>query len=355
MSATAYGTRLLRRYDFRRFGFGLVRSGIYAGGLFALALILAFVARADILAFLPPYLGEGPFGAAFICTLLSLAACALRLIIDPRCLMLDTLRSNELNLYYKLGCRPLPLALVRPSVTLWGLLRVYLAAFGLSAAAGLALSRGASYAGVADVALALALGVCGIIVLAGPALFVGVAVCSRVVSSLAALVSAAAVCFLMNLKGVFAAADELSLIVALTDLLRPALLSLSLLAAVCLVLMCGSVAICAKNLRRYDEEALDDEALVSLGVSKEIAIYELNGKRLSAIVANGELIGRGERPPDLIVDDEGEVHPATFKTKQASSAKRSGGAKNKSKELKAARKKGSRKDADAEELDELDE
>lgn len=335
MSATTYSTGILRRYDLNRFKLGLVRGGIYAGGLFALCVILALLTRASLLTFLPNTLGKGSFGTVYLCTILTLAACSLWLIIDPRPLMLDTLRSNALNLYHKLGSRPLPLALVRPSVVLWALLRVYLAAFALSALVGLALGP---FGSVADILTALLLGICGIITLVCPALLAGVLVYSRPISSLVVALSAAAFFVALRISGAFAPLDGLSFADAgyLKTLLLPLILAL-----ISALLGGASVVICSKKLTRYDEEELDDEALMSLGVTDNIAVYAQVGRRCTAIISGAELAGEtGAKPPDLIIDESGEFHPATYRTKSSSDAAK--------KRKKSPAKKGAGKKALAE-------
>ena len=314
MSATAYSTRILRRYDLSRFRLGLVRSGIYAGGLFALSFALALFARASLLSFLPATLGEGPFGAAYLCTLLSLAASALWLIIDPRPLMLDTLRSNALNLYYKLGSKPLPLALVRPTIILWALLRIYLAAFALSALAGLALGAPGS---IADILIALLLGICGIITLVCPALLAGALVYSRPISSLAVALSAAAYFLALRISGAFAPLGGWG--IADGGYLNALLLPL-IVAVVGALLGGAGVFICSKKLTRYDEEELDDDDLTSLGVTKDIAVYARGGNRFTAIISGAELAdGGGVKPPDYIIDADGSLRPAA--SRQAASGR----------------------------------
>ncbi len=305
MSATAYSTRILRRYDFLRFRLGLVRGGIYAGGLFALSLVLALLARASLLSFLPYSLGEGSFGIAYLCMILSLAASALWLIIDPRPLMLDTLRSNALNLYYKLGSRPRPLALVRPSVVLWGLLRVYLTAFALSALAGLALGGLGS---VADILIALLLGLCGIITLVCPALLTGAISFNRLLSSLTVALSAGVFFAALRISGALAPLDGLSFADAgyLKTLLLPLVVAL-----ISALLGGAGVMLCSKKLVRYDEEELDDDDLMSLGVTEDIAVYTRGGNRCTVVISGAELMGgEGTKPPDFIIDDDGSLRPA---------------------------------------------
>ncbi|MDO4566278.1 MAG: hypothetical protein Q4B42_03005 [Oscillospiraceae bacterium] len=315
--------RYLRKYEFKRFKLGLLRFGIYAGGIFLLTLALALVARASLLLTLPSCMGATPVGVCCICVAVSLAACALKLIIDPKILLLDTLRSNALNLLCKFGAGKTALALARPFVALWGHLRVYFAAFALSLALGFALSDGSSQAGVLDILRIFALGIFSLLILIMPALFVGTLLTNRAAGSLAALVGGALVLLLMYNSGFFAVIDEASLIAAVRGITGFSLSSAILIGFVFLLFFGGGAfLLCSRRLSDYDEEELDSDDLIGLGVSKDIAVYELEDDKLSLIISGPEINGFGDRLPEYTVEEDGSLRVIDSSGKRRSAKER---------------------------------
>ncbi|MEG1417042.1 MAG: hypothetical protein RSC55_00240 [Oscillospiraceae bacterium] len=202
------------------------------------------------------------------------------------------------------------------------LLRIYGMALVPSLALG-ALLGGISGASLVSCIFTALIGVCGMIIIIAPALAVGTLIYNRAISSLVVIASSAILFFLLRTGGYFSYESGTGIPDAVRGLIMPSPLSLSVTAlAFVIIFVIGSVALCLSRIKKYDEEELDDNDLMTLGISKEIAIYERSGDRLTVLVSGMALSGEHEALPDMIINEDGSTELLSIDNKGRSRSKK---------------------------------
>ena len=306
MSKTKDSASLLRGYETTRFGLGLGRNAICAGVIVLLCLLLALLAHIGIGEALPQYLGGGSFGTCYFCAIVSTVGCGLWLIIKPGVAVQDTLKSNTLNLYYKMGAGRNHLAVVRLEVAIFGMLRIYIAAFAVCVGAGFLFGRD-DFASALHILLLFSAGLCGIMMILTPTLLAGTIAMRPLVVRIVAVVMLAAVLMIMLAAGFIGMAENGEEAAdALVTLMKPSITSLTLVAAV-ITSACAiaTVAFTEKRLVEYNEQELDYGDLTALGVTGDMEIYERDGEGLTMLISGAQLADA----EDATTEEIGEFKP----------------------------------------------
>lgn len=293
MSRVASKVGFVRRYDYKRFRLTIGHSAIYAVVLAAVALAVCKFAAGSLGAF-PAFLSAGPFGAVYFYNLLIYFALTIYLAVFPGMLIFDGIPTNRWNLYFKSGIGIPALIFNKLLFCVGSLLRIYALGLVPVAAVGF-LTAGGTGATALEVLLCTVLGVCLVLAVVMPALFFGSFLYRRLVVGALAVVGAAASGFLLWRGGYFSASDEAAAIAAVRSLVMPAPLSLSVVAVAFLILFgLGAYLFASSRAKNYDVEELDDEALIALGVTKDMVVYERDGDDFEVAISGPEVFGLEE-------------------------------------------------------------
>ncbi len=306
MNTQAGRLGFMRRYDLKRFRFTIVPSLIYAGALSVISLGLALLTNLSLPIYLPEFLRSGPFGLAYIYTNCCFAALTIYLAINPSLVMHDGLRDNSWNMYIKFGVKPAALELNKLLVCLCAVLRVYAIGYALTCGIGFLMRNDSAVAGIVDLLLLAVLGALGLIVILLPAYGVSVFTSNGIIIRLLVVVSAAAMLFLLERGGYYFFMDEGYHILTVNDILTPSPTSLSLIAPVVLLIF-GALAMIFSRRRamRYEVEALGEEELKTLGITRDTVIYERNSGRYDVVISGPEVHGvEDAQVQDSISDEE---------------------------------------------------
>ncbi len=348
MSKAASKISFIRRYDYKRFRLSIGYSGFYALGLAAIVLAVTKLAAGSLGAF-PEFLSYGPFGQLFFYNLLVFFVLTIYLIALPGMLIFDGIPTNRWNLYYKNGIGINTLIFNKLLFCVGSLARIYALGLAPILAVGFLTANG-SAATILDLVLCALLGVCILLAVVMPALFFGSFLYNRFAVGPLVLLGAAGTGLLLWRAGYFNAADEASAITAVRALMLPAPLSLSVIAIACLLLFSlGAFLFASSKARSYDVEELDDEALIALGVTRDMMVYERDGEDFEVAISGPEVFGIDEEleEPDFTEiraaygDEDEEPVPAQKAKKE----------KKPKKEKKSRR----RRDEEEDEANEVDE
>lgn len=312
---------MLKRNETARFGLTIARSAIFAAAAAVVSVLAALISRLGIFGFLPSALGEGPFGTCAFCVLIFTVGCGVWLLAKPAAAVLDTLKNNTLNLCYKLGARPDRLATARPVVVIGGVLRIYCAAFALSAAAGLLFGTD-DFASIAHILLLFAVGLGCVLFVLSTCLLAGTLAPRPLSVRIIAAAAAAVALALAVVSGFVGARDGEELALGLVSFAWP------WCAAVFLPMIIGCCAACVltakKRLVEYNELELDYGDLAALGLTGDMELYEREGEGLSILVSGAQLGGHGAGfTADVPTEDEPAREKPTRSEKKRGEGKES--------------------------------
>ena len=317
MSKAASKIGFIRSYNYKRFRLSIVYSAFYALCLAVIALAVSKLA-AGALGALPEFLSFGPFGQLYLYNILVYFVLTVYLIALPGMLIFDGIPTNRWNLYCKGGISVNALIFNKLLFCLGSLVRIYALGLVPVLAVGFLTASG-SAATILDLLLAALLGVCILLVVVMPALFFASFLYNRFAVGALVLVGAAGAGALLWRAGYFGAADEAAGIAAVRALILPAPLSLSVIAIACLLLFSlGAFLFASSKARGYEVEELDDDALIALGVTRDMMIYERDGDEFEVAISGPDVHGIDEEPdePDFTEirasydDDEADEEPA---------------------------------------------
>ena len=319
MNQAAGKPGFVRRYDYKRHHLTIGYTLFYSAVL-ALVTLLVCKAAAGHFSVLPSFLGASPFGVLYFYNILVYVTLSVGLILCPLMLMFDGLPTNRWNLYYKNGIAPAKLIFNKLLFCVGSLLRVYALGALLAFVVGF-LTRGTTGTGVGDLVRVFLLGAAIVLLLVMPALFFAVFLYNRFLVSLFVALSSVGVFFLLHAYHYFSAPDETAAIAAVralggfspTGAVVPAV-------ALLLIFSGGMFLFAVPRVRSYNTEELDDEALIQLGISKNVMVYEKDGSDYEVAISGPEVNGLADEPE--LPDFADEEAPAPRKAKKAARKQR---------------------------------